>query len=671
MGFLNIPLKTIGAFSTEINSVQTMPWDNPNMYPVAPGAPAPSAVPRDFTWSVRFDIVPQQHSAAQSRAPGKYTGMDVTVGQWVANSVTGQAWQIIEVSEKSDSAVKVTLQDVYRYNTFRDTTGSGVGAPSLGNYIIFNISDAGLPQIDPVPVFGISAHFTQNLSSRFEYINTQYDYPLYQEGNTFSVGDVIAADSVTNQFVLADGVHRVVIGRITSLSDTKPGWFTINPVQKIVDFLDWLPGNVGDIIYSDGTALSTTGIGPQIYVKLRDNTRTVVNGKSVMPPEFGSVLQVNGVNVEFTGVSAESAAADINAVSSQTGITAEVVAAAQYIDVGIVTNIYGEPALYAVSNPATAKINGVLVTFDIASTEPGYAEYSRATQIAQAINRANIPNVTAVTSSTITLRIINEAGSGIVITDQTSDPNGVFFAGPNSATGFPVNTPASTAEILRLTAVDSRPINLLDVVGTPTVTAGLVSVENGVKAAGMYIKEGLRNSNATVVANLQQLYALQPIAGDSAFVIDSADAEGNNQSEWSMWLYDGAAWVRTSTQDSATTDAKSLEETFAHDSVPDIIVGHISTGRRITLITVEVFEAFDGNATLSIGYDIHNITNPVSTLDGLMMPEIIDLTVPGIYTCSSSVLFGVDTPEGDVTVTASYNRGGATGGAAQIIVSYV
>lgn len=671
MSFINTPIKTLGATLNGTTGLQTLPWDDHSQYPLLPGEPVPNPMLREFTWVAEFSIITQTHSSLGSRSPGKYDGMDVTVGQWVADSVTGEAWQIIEVREKTADYVKVVLQDVYRYNTYRDTTGLGYGTPNVGNYIIFNLSDAGLPQIDPVPEFGISSHFSQNLSSRFEYINAQYDFALYQPGNTFRVGDVIAANASTNTFVLADSVNRIVIGRVTSLSNVKAGWFTINPVQKIVDFLDSLPGNVGDIIYSDGATLTADSLGPQVYVKLRNNTQSTTIGSSTTAATVGSVLRINGVDVTFTGETMETVVSDINGVYAETKVLASTVLPAQSIVNGVVSNLYGEPALYAVSNPATINLNGIPVVFDIASTEPGYTEYARPAEMVQAINRAGIPNIIAVAENLTTLRITNTAGGGIYISDQIVDSNGVNFAGENSATGLPLHTPAGVDYVLQLTADDSRAINLLDVLGAPTAELGIVSVENGIKAAGVYIKDGLRNAGTTVVANIAQLNQLQPIAGDSAYVIDSADADGNNSGEWSLRLYNGTNWVITSNQDSATTDAKSLEYTFAYGSPADIVVGGISTGRRITLITVEVTEAFDNSASLNIGYDIDNSDTPVSAPAGLMRPEIIDLTVAGIYTCSSSVLFGTDTPPGDVIVTATYNNGGATVGTAQIIVSYV
>ena len=670
MGFINTPIKTIGAALIGLTGLQTLPWDDQSQYPVVPGSPLPPPILREFTWVAEFLITAQTHSSTASRLPGQYDGIDVTVGQWVADSVTGEAWQIIEVREKTPTYVKVVLQDVYRYNTYRDPAGTGFGIPNVGNYIIFNLSDAGLPQIDPVPEFGISAYFSQNLSSRFEYINTQYDFALYQTGNTFKAGDVISANDITNSFVLADNANRIVVGRVTSVSNVKEGWFTVNPVQKIVDFLDWLPGDVGDIIYSDGTQLTTANDGPQVYVKLRNNTQSVTTGNSITPASTGAVMQLNGVDVTFTGSTMADTADDINSVYAETGVYASLVFPAQSIVTGEVTNIYGEPALYAISNPASIRLNGILVTFNIASTEPGYTEYARPAEMARSINQANIPNIIAVADPVSTLRITNTSGGEIYISDQLPDSNGVNFAGANSATGFQLHTPAVADHVLCLTADDSRAINLLDVLGTPTAELGIVSVENGIKAAGMYIKDGLRNATSTVVSNLAQLNQLNPVAGDSAFVIDSVDVDGNNSGEWSLRMYDGAYWVIISNQDSAATDAKSLEYTFAYNAPAETTVGHISTGRRVTLITVEVTEAFDNSAALSIGYDINN-SAPVSMPSGLMRPEIIDLTVPGIYTCSSSILFGTDTPSGDVTVTATYDSGGATTGTAQIIVSYI
>jgi len=534
-----------------------------------------------------------------------------------------------------------------------------------------------MPEIDPVPSGGSSSTFSINLQSRFEYINLQYDFPLYQAGNTFAINDTISASSITNNFVLADATNRVVVGRVTSISDTIPGWFTINPVQKIVDFLDYLPGNVGDIIYSSLTvpgALTLIPGGTELYVKLRNNTQSVSVSTAPGPTLVGNVFQLNDqdITVGFPGDNSAIVTAT-NTYSGTTGVSAVTVLSPSSAQTSL-SLFYGETALQVTPGPAaTATINGVSVTFNIASTDPGYTNYARAAQMAQVINAANIPNIVASTPSALVLKITNTAGGTITIVNTGNDQAGVAFAGTNSGSGVPLSTSASTTHIIQFTAVDARAINFLNVVGTPVDDFGLISVENGVKACGLYIAEGLRSATNTVVMNLAGLNALHPLIGDQAYVINSEDANGNNNGEWSLWLYNGTSWVQTSNQDSSSTDAKSLEYTLTTVSPSSINIGTISTGRRVTLITVEVTTPFNGTTpTLSIGYQVMNPSNPQApVVSGLMTTGLIDLTVAGTYTTYTDILFGIDTPQGDVEITATFASGSSVQGAGQIIVSYV
>lgn len=678
MAFLNIPLKSVQVLLTTSSGVESMPWNNPLLYPVIPPALPPAPVQKDFRWRVNMTVTDQNHSSYLTRAPGKYNGQDIVVGQWIANLTTGQAWQIITIESKTTTNVTAIVQDIYRYNTFRDTAQVGFGGPLTGSiYVVFDIGDTGIPEIDPVPAAGTSATFSQNLQSRFEYINLQYDYPLHQTGNAFGLNDVIAADSTTNSFVLSDATNRIVVGRVTSISDTVPGWFTINPVQKVVDFLDFLPGGVGDILYTSlvvpGAITATPG-GSQIYIKLRNNTSSVSLSTAPGPTTPGNVFQLNGIDVTVggSGTPANLQTA-VNLKTPQTGVVATLTLFPSTVQTNnaLITTTYGEPALFATASPATATINGTLVTFNVASTDPGYEDYARPAQMAQVINAAAISGIIADTPSALILRLTNSTGGSITIVNGTSDVNGVPVAGTNSGTGLALSTPASVFSQITFTAVDARAINFLDVVGSTVADYGLISVENGVKAAGLYIEEGLRTASNTVVANLTQLNALSPLIGDAAYVIDSDDGQGNNVGEWSMWVYNGVAWVQTSNQDSASTDAKSIEYTLTSASPATFNVGEISTGRRVTLITVEVTQAFDGTPTLEIGYIVANPVTPVTVPNGLMTLGLIDLTVTGTYTTSTDILFGTDTVEGDVTVTAALSNGGATIGMAQIIVSYV
>lgn len=678
MPFLNIPIKSIQVEVTSSIGIQTMPWYDPQDFPVQPPDPMPPSISRDFRWRLEISVTPQPHSSYITRYPGIYNGQDISVGQWIANSTTGQAWEIISVESKTSSNVTAIVQDVYRYNTFRDPQQSGDGSPISGVYIVFQLGENGFPQIDPVPEAGISSTFTQNLQSRFEYINLQNDYPLYQEGNNFQLNDVIAVDPITNSFVLSDSNYRTAIGRVTSISDTIPGWFTVNPVQKVVDNLDYLPGGVGDTIYTSLTnpgELTTEPGGSQIYIKLRDNTSSVSYSTEPGPTAAGNVFQLNGVNVTvYAPGNKNSIVSSVNSVSAQTGVTASIAPVPSVVETNpaLITSYYGgEPLLYAASSPATATINGVLVTFNITSSDPGYTDYARPAQMAQAINNASIPNIVASIESTNVLVIKNLSGGQINIVNGNNDINNTPFAGNNSGSGLLLSTPNSTDTHIKFLAVDARPINFLDVIGTPTLDFGLISVENGIKACGLYIEEGLRTATSTVVTNLAALYALSPLIGDQAYVINSADAQGNNVNQWSMWIYNGSTWVKTATQDSSSTDAKSIEAMVSYDSLNIVSIGEISTGRRVTLITVEVLEAFDTLATLNIGYQVNNPLVPPPVPAGLMSNAIIDLNVVGTYTTSTDILFGTDTEQGDVSIFATFNGNGSSVGNAQIIVSYV
>lgn len=677
MTFLNIPIKSIEATVVSVVGTETMPWYNPANYPVIPpNLPLPP-VQLNYRWRVVMSVSPQTQSSYLTRAPGQFTGMDVNVGEWIGNLTSGQAWQIITVESKTDSSITIIVEDIFRYNTFRDTSGTGAGAPNSGTYVIFNVDDTGIPEIDPLPPSGASAAFSINLQSRFQYINQQYDYPLYQAGNTFLVNDVIAADASTNSFVLSDAVNKLVVGRVTSVSNTIPGWFTVNPVQKIVDFLDYLPGDVADIIYTSTVIPGEITVAPggsQLYIKLRNNTSSVSDATAAGGTASGNTFQLNGVDVQVLGAgTANDVITAANLVSSQTGVvvTLALVPTSVETSIPLITVFYGEPALWATSSPASATINGITVTFNIPSTDPGYEDYARPQQMAQSINNAAIPNIVASNPSASIVRITNTAGGAITIVNQVADINGVPVAGSNSGTGLALSTPASVTYRLRFTADDARAINFLNVIGDPVGDFGLVSVENGVKACGLYIEAGLRNASTIVVADLTQLNALSPYIGDQAYVIDSDDGQGNHVGEWSMWLYDGSVWVQTSNQDSASTDAKSLEYTLTIASPGTINIGEISTGRRVTLITIEVTTPFDGAVTVEIGYQVNNPVPPPPVPAGLMTIGLTDLTVVGTYTTYTDILFGTDTVQGDVTITATFVNGGSTVGSAQIIVSYV
>ena len=486
MASVNRPVKSLQATLMYATGIESLPWYNPAAYPDV------VSVNKDYKWRIGLDVSPQSTSSNKSRKPGVYTGNDVSVGDWIANTSTGQAWEIIQIDSKNDLGVVCIVQDTNRYNTYKDASGTGNGAPSLGIYVIFTIGDTGLPDIDPVPPSGISSSFNTNLAGRFQSSNIHHNLPIHQSGHSFNINDVISVDPVTKLFVKSSTSQKNVIGRISSVSDTHDGWFTIDPVQKVVNNLNFLPGSVGDVIYSpDGTTLSTTKNGPALYVKLRNNTQSI--SVSTVPnaeTQPGSSFKLNNEQISVSGIGTLSnVATAVNSHTAITGVSCEIILSpteARTLSTNI-SSIYGEPALYAADTYAEITINGVSVVFSITSNDAGYEDYARPVQMAESINAANVPNIIATTESSGTVLVIKNVGGGpINIVNIIPDKNGINVAGTQSATGISLNTPTSTSYLLKFTANDARPIEFANVHGTVIDDLGLVSVDNGIKAAGMY-----------------------------------------------------------------------------------------------------------------------------------------------------------------------------------------
>lgn len=685
MPFLNNPIKVlVTQASSETGTVvglETLPWYNPSSFPLAPGASSPAPVQRFYRWRITLTVTAQQHSSYVTRQPGFYNGYDVKVGDWIANGITGQCWQIITVESAQLNNVTLVVQDVFRYNTFRDSSRNGNGAPDSGKpYIIFKLDGSGMPDIDPVPIAEVSASFAPNINSRFNYINLQNDYPLYQENNTFAVNNLIAVDQVNHKYVLSDSTNKIVIGRVTSVSDVIPGWFTINPVNKIIDFLDSLPGDVGDTVYSSTEtpgALTLTDTGTPVYIKLRNQTATQVVSSGSGPTAPTYSININGVAISIGGTgSAADLVLAINTVTGTTGVTAETALSDNIIKTDLANTALGAVILDLTGTvKPSASINGTTIVFS--SNVDGYAQVP---EIVTDINNANITNIkAAAVESNSKIQLTNSTGGPITIVNL-NEGNGDYhapFAGPASATGLPLNTASTTNSVVKLTAVDSRPINIVDIVGTTVQDFGLYSAENGTKAAGLYIQGGLRSSTSnnpasiTVVTNISALNALTPLVGDQAYVMDSDDGNGNNVGNWSMWIYDGSQWVVVTTQDSATSSAKTIKSDIAFNSPVTTTMSSIPSKSRVTLVTVEVTTPFTGTPTMTIGYKVLNTAGAVVSNDGLMTSDLIDLNVAGTYTTSTNVLFGTTTVDGDVELLVKYTATGATAGAARVIISYV
>lgn len=315
-----IPIVSIPvSISTTPVSTATLPWNG---------------LSKPYEWSCVLNVTVQSQSGTATRNKFQYNGQDVNVGSWIASLTTGLAWQIVSISAKTTTTVNCTVQDINRYNTYRDPTHTGKGTPAIDSYVVFNLSSDGMPMVDPAPP-GIGTNFFTTLAARFSYIQTQYDIILSQPSNAaisgFNFGDVIAIDEPTQTYVLADSSHlSTVVGTVTAVDDSGTT-FTLNPIRKVVNDLNYLPGQVGQIIYTDNTTpggLTTTIGGTPVYLQLRNFTQTTTTSSTfantVTPvTTVGYTFNVNGVlaTVGGTGLPIDIVNA-VNFITSQTGVSA-------------------------------------------------------------------------------------------------------------------------------------------------------------------------------------------------------------------------------------------------------------------------------------------------------------------------------------------------------------
>lgn len=317
-----IPVLSIPVSIGSITNGATLPWNGLN---------------KPYQWSVVLTVTAQPMSGVNTRQKFTYNGQDINVGMWVATLGTGLAWEIISISSKTTTSVTCVVQDIFRYNTYRDPTKSGKGTPVAGAAVVFELAEDGTPMVDPAPS-GVGANFLSTLTARFAYCNQeQFDYPLSQPGNTtvsFDIGDILAIDEPTQTFVEIDASHTTtMIGPVTAVDDTGTV-FTVNPIGKVVDNFNYLPGQVGQFLYTDNSnpgQLTTTPGGAQIYLQIRNYTQsTTTSGTfgsaTTVITTPGNTFNVNGVlaTVGGTGTLTDVLNA-VNAITSSTGVSGTII----------------------------------------------------------------------------------------------------------------------------------------------------------------------------------------------------------------------------------------------------------------------------------------------------------------------------------------------------------
>ena len=317
----------------------------------------------------------------------------------------------------------------------------------------------------------------------------------------------------------------------------------------------------------------------------------------------GDVVEINRVQITLASGSGtygvDEAVALINVDTPTHKVTASKVGAAKEVvsDIAVLGSAYGIIAGYV---PFSASINGVTVNFT--KTTSGSAAYgdpnvADSNDMVADINAAKIPDIVASIVNGSDIKLRHNAGGAITVVNISPDQNSNNFAGANSLSSLPENTPANTTtSALRLVREDGGPLTIRDFAGNFLDTAGVLSGQNGRYALGLNIEQGLRSSATTVVANMTGRDALNSLVGDQCYVIDAGNGE------WATFTYDGQQWTKVGGLRSVATDARTLVlDVNLSTTTGTQTIGYITADRTVISVRVLVTTTAPADAEVTVG----------------------------------------------------------------------
>lgn len=650
------PNKVLPVSVSDITFLDPWPFDDGSPWWSGGGDPQP------YEWSIDLTVTLQTHSSNVTREPYEYNGLDIVVGDWIASiSEPIRALKIMEVTQKTETTATVIIEDEFRYNTFLDPAVGGRGVFATGSAIIFRVNHDGMPLIDPLPNIVNIFSFDSGINGRFRKFDLEHRFKFSQSGHSFAAEDIIAIESGIG-FTLADSDNSAKsVGRIIEAGPA-PDEFSVTAFNQIIEITQYgQPGSPGDFLYADQSSPGDYTIvesGAPLLLQLTDPTPTLATGDVLNPTvSMGHQVNINGETITFTGTTLISVLSDINGSTALHRVVATAVTPATVLQTSIPLTAFGG-VFTGVTPPGSATFNGVSVTFDDDTASPG--SFGNDADVASDINQASVPNLTASATGGI-VSVYETTGGSITIVNQVNESFGNPIAGSGSATGLALFTPATTDEVIHLENMSGTGIIVKDVIGTGRTDLGIVSTDNGLPAVGMSVSGGVRQASTTVVPVIAARDLLSPAIGDQAYVVDSNDGSGNSAGEWSLWLWDGGAWVKVSDEDSASTDAKSIESTLLFTDAGANSVITLSNGRRVISVAVEVVTVFDDiTAELSVGDS--------SDDSRLMAAELVDLTATGTYNAISNFVYSTGNDE-DILVTIT--PGTSAQGEVKVVITYV
>lgn len=208
---------------------------------------------------------------------------------------------------------------------------------------------------------------------------------------------------------------------------------------------------------------------------------------------------------------------------------------------------------------------------------------------------------------------------------------------------------------------------ILNFIGSNLPSAIGTSSGNVIYVAGaVYIgNTGVTSTGSNMVyhtfANLTALFAANTIeAGDFVKVDDGGDGEYrlyiSNQADPA----NAGHLTLIGTADSAVTDAGTLTTTITHTSGASTVIGNISSGKKVTSVTVNVTVAFDGSApTLTVG--------DASDTNRLQESDDNDLKDAYAYESTPNHVYSSATDE---SILVYFDADSSTTGTAVVTVTY-
>jgi hypothetical protein len=662
---LNYPSKVLAGSLT--NQTGESYWDHAN------GSDDPwysgAFTKKFYRWEVTFTVTEANHGSHLTRESKKYNGLDVVVGDWLGGAASGQCVKIVSISNKTKGSVTAIVEDVLRYNTFSSATGNGMF--NNGGCVIFSLNEDGLPLLDPLPSVA-SLSFYPTVMSRFGYLNPQLNYILHQDAHGLQTGDVVSV--ISTGFVKANtATMDRMIGTVTD-AGPGPNQFIISPNNRIIDFDPKIPGNQGDYIYiQDDGSLGTSDTGKAAFLNIQNAIPTVLDG-TVDGPEVpvGHVIELNGQTVTFSGASANANVSEIaSSINSSLGshfVTASTITVSTNATSDTSATAYGLVGGYVNFSAYFDSGSGnTLVNFttDTAGQSAYGIAVALAEDMAADINAANITNLTAGFTASNLLTLTEASGNSITITNNTNDNNNKPFVGTSNVSGMPAIVTAPGTEKLKLTRSDGGEILIYENTEYFRVGTGIASGHTGQYPLAMNIEQGLRTAGTSVVSDISARDSLTAEAGDGAYVLNKGDGE------WGMYVYSGSAWVMTSNEDSATTDAKTLTTTFTmpaggFGTATTQLMGNVSPGRRLLNVSVDVTTAFTGYSGSIPNIQVGTLADPdafvPSTSNAMDEAGSFEATPDFIHPSSETQ---------DLEVRARCTHNGATAGNVTVKLTYV